>query len=281
MFLFIKQDIAFGMSEKMFGQNSLLAVYTLWLREMIRFYRQPSRVLGALGTPVIFWILIGSGIGTSFRAGSTAVGVGYLHYFFPGTILMVLLFTAIFSTISLIEDRREGFLQSVLVAPIPRSSFVLGKILGGTTLAFFQGMVFLCLAPLLGVPFTPWAWMATGLVVFVNAFALTGLGFVVAWRLHSVQGFHAVMNLFLMPLWFLSGALFPQEGAPPWLRMVMKCDPLTYGMAALRMALYGGKAELESLPSFGISILVSLLFGLSMFVLASWSAGRRSIEDFG
>ena len=109
-------------------------VLTLWIRELIRFYRQPSRVVGALGTPLVFWLLIGSGIGKSFKATSTVQNMDYLVYFFPGTILMIVLFTAIFSTISLIEDRKEGFLQSVLVAPIPRSSFVLGKILGRVNL---------------------------------------------------------------------------------------------------------------------------------------------------
>src|SRR5512147_1213291 len=126
----------------------LLATYTLWLREIVRFYRDRSRVLGALASPLVFWFLIGSGLGRSFRGGpAQPLPGGYLEYFYPGTLALILLFTAIFSTISLIEDRQAGFLQGVLVAPVPRSAIVLGKILGGTTLAALQGGVFLLLAP--------------------------------------------------------------------------------------------------------------------------------------
>src|SRR5882724_8199230 len=131
----------------------------LWLpslslakRELVRFRRQPHRVIGALATPIVFWLLIGLGMGHSFRGEGQPGGEDYLQFFFPGTILMILLFTAIFSTISIIEDRREGFLQSVLVAPVPRMAIVLGKVLGGTVLAFGQGLIFLILAPLIGMP---------------------------------------------------------------------------------------------------------------------------------
>src|ERR1041384_8208853 len=126
-----------------------LASFTLWQREIVRFFRQRSRVIGALGPPILFWFLIGSGLGNSFHMGlsTPAEGINYLQYFFPGTVSLIILFTAIFSTISVIEDRHEGFLQSVLVAPLSRLSLVLGKILGGTTLAFVQALLFLCLAP--------------------------------------------------------------------------------------------------------------------------------------
>jgi len=259
----------------MFQRNSLLTVYTLWQRELVRFYRQPSRVAGALGTPFIFWLLIGSGIGSSFSREN------YLVYFFPGTILMILLFTAIFSTISLIEDRHQGFLQSVLVAPVPRESLVLGKILGGSTLAFLQGVIFLSLAPLMGISVNPQAWLGMAFVIFINAFALTGLGFIVAWRLRSIQGFHAIMNLFLMPLWFLSGALFPPEGAPAWLRLLMKANPLTYGLAALRRMIFQGNQNFGELPDLNVSLLICLCFGLAMFFLASQAARVRKVEDLG
>jgi len=251
----------------------LLAVKTLWLREMIRFYRQPSRVVGALGTPFVFWLLIGSGIGSSFRE------MNYAIYFFPGTIMMILLFTAIFSTISLIEDRREGFMQSVLVAPISRSSLVLGKILGGATLAFIQGLLFLLLAPIVGISLSLTGWLVTSAVLFLNAFALTGLGFIIAWKLQSIQGFHAIMNLFLIPLWFMSGALFPPEGAPTWIQVVMKCNPLTYGMALLRRAMFGDQADVLQLPPVAMSLVITIVFGLGLFLFASLIAGRRKVED--
>src|SRR5688500_1029719 len=140
-------------------------------------------------------------------------GDSYIRYFFPGTLVMILLFTAIFSTISIIEDRREGFLQSVLVAPVPRSGIVLGKVLGGTVLAAGQGLLFLLLAPLVGFHFSILSILAAVGVMLLLAFALTALGFCIAWRMNSTQGFHAIMNLFLMPMWFLSGALFPVDNA--------------------------------------------------------------------
>ncbi len=204
-----------------------LPAFTLWKRELVRFVRQPSRVIGALVPPILFWILIGSGLGDSFRPSN------YLQYFFPGTILLIVLFTAIFSTISIIEDRHEGFLQSVWVAPIPRTSLVLGKIAGGTTLAFLQGLLFIALAPTIGLK-VPLASLPLLLgLLFLISFGLTGLGFFIAWRLDSTQGFHAIMNLFLMPMWLLSGALFPITGAPPWLQAVMRINPLSYGLSAL------------------------------------------------
>src|ERR1700733_5008753 len=135
----------------------LLASYTLWQREIVRFFRQRSRVIGALGPPILFWVLIGSGLGNSFKTQRALVttDVDYMQYFFPGTIALIVLFTAIFSTISIIEDRHEGFLQSVLVAPLSRESLVLGKIAGGTTLAFVQALIFLCFAPLIGITIHP------------------------------------------------------------------------------------------------------------------------------
>src|SRR5205809_7287768 len=122
-------------------------------RELIRFLRQRHRIVGALATPIVFWLLIGAGMNRSFKSDAPG-GENYLHYFFPGTVLMILLFTAIFSTISVIEDRREGFLQGVLVAPVSRMSIVLGKILGGTILAFGQGLVLLVVGPLVGIKLT-------------------------------------------------------------------------------------------------------------------------------
>ncbi len=253
-------------------KNAFLAAWTLWLREMIRFYRQPSRILGAIGSPLIFWLLIGSGIGTSFRSSASGSRT-YLDYFFPGTLLLILLFTAIFSTISIIEDRREGFLQTVLIAPIPRFSLILGKILGGATLAFAQSVLFLLLVLVIGVRLDGWHISATLALLFLNAFVLTCLGFVIAWHFNSTQGFHAVMNLFLMPIWILSGALFPIEGASGWIQAIMKINPISYGLAALRISLFGSSAS--SFP-FSFSVLVLSLFGIFLFVLAVFSVNQKA-----
>jgi ABC-2 type transport system permease protein len=259
--------------------NYVLCAYTLLNREVVRFLRQRHRIVGALGTPVLFWILIGSGLGRSFRAPGAAAatsGADYLKYFFPGTIMLILLFTAIFSTISIIEDRREGFLQGVLVAPVPRSAIVLGKLLGGTVLAALQGLLFVLLAPFVGghLSLASGAYLIATLVLM--SFALTGLGFVIAWRLDSTQGFHAIMNLFLMPLWFLSGALFPVDGAPAWLRRAMQINPLTYSLSSLQIGLYRSSASaLPWLQSPSICLEITAAFAVLMFVACAVVGSRR------
>src|SRR5882672_18305 len=131
----------------------MLPAFTLWWRELVRFYRQRSRVVGVIASPLVFWLVIGSGFGTSFRSGDASGQQHYLDYFYPGALIMIVLFTSIFTMMSVIEDRKEGFLLSVLVAPVPRSAIVLGKVLGGTTLAALQGLIFLAFAPLIGVRF--------------------------------------------------------------------------------------------------------------------------------
>ncbi|HEX6863355.1 MAG TPA: ABC transporter permease, partial [Thermoanaerobaculia bacterium] len=196
---------------------TLLPAYTLWKREIVRFFRQPSRVAGAAGSPLVFWLLIGSGLRGSFRLPGGPADLDYLEYFFPGTVVLVLLFAAIFSTISIIEDRHEGFLQGVLVAPVSRAAIVAGKVLGGATLAWLQGMAFLALAPLSGIPLSIGSALAAAGVLAVLAVSMTAIGFAFAWVLDSVQGFHAIMNLVLVPMWRLSGAFFPLSGAPAWL----------------------------------------------------------------
>src|SRR5262249_49619898 len=158
---------------------------------------------------------IGSGFGRSFRAGTT--DQHYLEYFYPGALIMIVLFTSIFTMMSVIEDRKEGFLLSVLVAPVSRSAIVLGKVLGGTTLATIQGLIFLIFAPLAGVHISFASFFPIVITVFLVSFALTALGFAIAWRMDSTQAFHAIINLFLIPLWLLSGALFPLSGAAGWL----------------------------------------------------------------
>ena len=244
----------------------MLAVYTLWRRELTRFFRQPSRIASAVATPLVFWLLIGSGLSGSFRLPGGPADVDYMEYYFPGTIVLVLLFAAIFSNISVIEDRREGFLQGVLVAPVGRASMVTGKVLGGGTLAWLQGIVFLALAPAAGIQLTVPSVLAAAGVLALLALALSALGFACAWKLESVQGFHAIMNLVLMPMWLLSGAFFPASGAPGWLAALMRLNPLTYGIAALRHAFYGAALG-EGMPGAALSLTVTLAVGLVSFAL--------------
>src|SRR5437879_1619982 len=251
----------------------LLPAFTLWWREIVRFYRQRSRVIGVIASPVLFWLVIGSGFGTSFRSGGAAGQEHYLDYFYPGALIMIVLFTSIFTMMSVIEDRKEGFLLSVLVAPVSRSAIVLGKVLGGTTLSTIQGLIFLVFAPLVGIHIGFGSYVLVAITVFLVSFALTALGFAIAWPMDSNQAFHAIINLFLIPLWLLSGALFPLSGASPWLRLVMQINPLTYGVEALRQLLYPatGGTLFESMATL-------VLFSLFMFGLAFLMANRRTTK---
>ena len=237
---------------------------------------------------MLFWLLFGVGMHRSFRLGGEELAdQSFLAYYFPGTLVLILLFTAIFATISIIEDRREGFLQSVLVAPIPRWSMVLGKVLGGSLIALTQGLLFLLLAWTLSIELG-WSALA-GLVTFLfgSAVALTSLGFVLAWRMESTQGFHAIMNLVLMPLWLLSGAFFPvpppQTGAA-WSQLVlhgiMRINPVTYCVAGVRRLLYD-ESVLTAIwvPGLDTCWIVTTMFAVCMFATACRIARRTSAGD--
>ncbi len=253
----------------------MLPAFTLWWREVVRFYRQRSRVVGVIASPLLFWLVIGSGFGTSFRSGNAAGQQHYLDYFYPGALIMIVLFTSIFTMMSVIEDRKEGFLLSVMVAPVPRSAIVLGKVLGGTTLATIQGLIFLAFAPFVGVHMTVESFLLVVVVVFLVSFALTALGFAIAWPMDSSQAFHAIINLFLIPLWLLSGSLFPLSGASGWLRLLMRINPLTYGVEALRSLLYP-----EGPAAWPLSTSMGALggFTLVMFGVAFVMVNRRSTK---
>jgi ABC-2 type transport system permease protein len=254
--------------------DAALAAASLALRELRRFFRQRTRIVGALGQPILFWILFGAGLGGSFRMPGAGASAGYAAYFLPGVAVMILLFTAIFSTISIIEDRREGFLQAVLVSPIPRGSLVLGKVLGGCILAVIQALVFIGIAPLLAsigavapvsVNLSLPTWLAAIAWMTAIAFVLTSLGYLIAWPMDSTQGFHAVMSVFLMPMWLLSGAFFPvpEQG---WLSWIMRANPLTYGLAGLRRLMNpGDAAALAALPSWPVCIGVTAFMAAALF----------------
>ncbi|HEY6968800.1 MAG TPA: ABC transporter permease [Candidatus Angelobacter sp.] len=254
--------------------NPLLPAFTLWWREIVRFYRQPARVIGVIISPLLFWIVIGAGFGTSLQARATGQE-NYLNYFFPGALIMIVLFTSIFTMMSVIEDRNEGFLLSVMVAPVHRSSIVLGKVLGGATLSAFQGLLFLIFAPFIGIRLGIEQFLIVALVVFLTAFALTALGFAIAWRMESTQGFHAIINLFLIPLWLLSGALFPVSGASGWIRVIMEINPLTYALDALQLVMFPATHP-ASILSLWRSIAVMVAFTAVVFLAGFAIANRRT-----
>lgn len=258
----------------------LLAAWTLCQRELVRFFRQRNRVFGAIGQPLIFWVLFGAGFGPSFQPPGVDTQVSFSEYFFPGTIALIVLFTAIFTTISVIEDRREGFLQGVLVAPVPRWAMVLGKIGGGASIALLQGLIFLLLGYALGVRPTPIAFAVAVVYLAILSVALTALGFFFAWRTDSTQGYHAVMSLLLFPMWLLSGAFFP--GDTGWLAWIMRLNPLTYGVAGLRRVLYLGVENpplSPGLPSMLTCWTITLLFAAATYGAAWWITNRPNKVD--
>ncbi len=244
----------------MLGKAFWLPVATLWRRELIRFWREKARVLGFVGSPLVFWLVVGSGFGN-------------LAFFFPGALTLTVMFSAVFSTMSLIEDRREGFLLSMLVSPAPRSALVVGKTLGSATLAWIQGLIFLAFAPLAGARLGLSQLVESVGVIFLISITFTLLGFLIAWRTDSSQGFHAVMNLLLVPLWMLSGALFPASGAHGWIKVVMAANPLTYSLALLRRVLDPNLAAGN--PSLAASLIVTVASAAVLLAASTAVANQK------
>ncbi|MCH2174116.1 MAG: ABC transporter permease [Lentisphaeria bacterium] len=233
--------------------------WSLFRREVVRFLRQRSRLIGAFIQPVLFWAVLSSGMKASFKpAGYESVSA--LDYFMPGFMIMIVLFTAIFSTFSIIEDRKDGFLQGLLVSPAPRLSIVIGKLAAGSFLGVLQALVFF----LISLPFTEQSMSFINFVFSIVillwiGFTLTGLGFLFAWKMESTQGFHSVIMLVMLPMWFFSGAFFPVTGIPTWMQMCMKLNPLTYGMDMIRLTM---AKELPKIEQIGTPAIFFAIFTL-------------------
>lgn len=266
------------------AQAWLWSAYTLAVREVVRFLRQRSRVMSAIGQPIIFWILFGAGLAGSFQAGGGEIGdgVSFQEYFLPGVAVLIVLFTSIFSSISVIQDRNEGFLQGVLVAPVPRASIVLGKVLGGTFLALLQAFLFILIAPLLHlVNMAPemhfnisvLSVLGAALFLALISLGLCALGYLFAWKIDSVQGYHGVMSLILLPMWLISGAFFPGDQSV-WLSWLMRLNPLTYGVAGLRQVMSSSPTGLSNLPPFWLCLLVTAAFAIGCLLVDIWVTRR-------
>lgn len=221
-------------------REDLDTIGVLVRRDLVRFFREKSRVVGALVQPLLFWLMIGSGMSSTFVLPG-ARDVSYLQYFYPGVVVMVVLFTAIFTTMSVIEDRHSGFLQAVLVAPGSRTSVVLGKSLGAACVALTQSALFILLAPFAGFSFLAIDWPALMTALVLGSMGLCTLGFAVAWWLDSTAGYHVVMSLILLPMWILSGAMFPAP-ASGVISVIQLLNPIAYAVSAVRRALHGGIA---------------------------------------
>ncbi|SFQ95160.1 ABC transporter permease [Desulfoscipio geothermicus] len=239
----------------------LRGIYIIWLREVIRFFREKTRIVGMLGQPLLYLLIVGNGLAATFKVPDAPPGFSYVQFMYPGILGMAVLFTSIYSAISIVWDREFGFLKEVLVAPVPRWTVAVGKALGGSTVAVMQGTIFILLAPLIGVALSPLMVLKLMGVLLVMAFAITSLGITIASRMETMEGFQMIMNFLIMPLFFLSGAMFPLRGVAPWMETLMRLDPLTYGVDALRNIMYGDTPLRDFLVQFSL--------GLDLLVVAA------------
>jgi len=239
----------------------------LMRREFVRTVRQPSRFFAAIITPALIWVLLASGFADSFAPPGSDGSYG--AFLVPGMAAMVVVFGSMFGAIALIEDRREGFLQGVMVGPAPRWSIGLGKLTPATLISWVQGLIVLLLA-LPGAETGPIGWMIAAAVMLAISIGVNGLTLAFAWRMNSVAGFHGVMNLVLMPLWLLSGSVFPRDGASGWMASLMTANPLTHCTEALRAALIG---QTPSAGQWTATILVTA----AGVALATLSVPKRSL----
>ncbi|WP_258358763.1 ABC transporter permease [Moorella sulfitireducens] len=260
---------------------ALRAIYTIWYREFIRFIRERSRIIGMIGQPLLYLLIVGQGISAAmgFRGVPAAVPVNYVQFMYPGILAMSVLFTSIFSGVSIIWDREFGFLKEVLVAPVPRWAIALGKALGGSTVALIQASIMLLLAPLIKVSLTPVTILKLLGILFLISLGLTFLGIAIASRMSTMEGFQMFMNFLVMPMFFLSGAMFPMTNLPGWMNFLMKLDPLTYGVDALRRLIYAGTdpRALQYLVHYSLGFDVAVVIALALLLgfLGSLSFSRQ------
>ncbi|MEK6538389.1 MAG: ABC transporter permease [Nitrospirota bacterium] len=244
--------------------SNFTGIYTIWLRDLRRFWRDKPRIIAATVQPALFLLILGTGLSrgitTTFQ---TENHEGYLVFIFPGIIGMAILFTSVFSAISIVWDREIGFLKEVMVAPISRWAVAIGKSLGGGTVATLQGCLMLVFAPIIGVDMGIWTVIVLIPLMLFVAISLTSMGIVAAAYMHSMQGFTVVMNFIMLPMFFLSGAMFPIEKLPVWLDIMVKVNPMTYGVDLLRRTTIStGHFSLFT------DLLVMGIFGLVMTALA-------------
>jgi ABC-2 type transport system permease protein len=217
-------------------RSDLRAIRVVWQRELIRFSRDRARMVTALVQPILFLFVLGTGLSRLASAGTH--GVDLRTFVYPGVLAMAVLFTAMFSAASIVWDREFGFLREMLVAPVGRGAIVIGKCLGGATVAGFQGVIMICIAGLVSVPYAPVMILEVLILQLLLAFALTAFGVMMAARMSQMQSFMALMQMVILPLFFLSGALFPVSGLPTWLNVLNRLDPITYAVDPIRRAVF-------------------------------------------
>ena len=259
--------------------RDLKGAYTIWYRDVIRFSRDRPRIIAALAQPMLYLFVFGTGLGSAM-SGSQAGAVDFRQFMFPGTLAMTVLFTAIFSAISIVWDREFGFLKEVMVAPVSRTAVALGKVAGGATVAMFQGVVALLLAPVVGVKLSIEQIVAIVGLMLLLATVMTSFGILIAARQKSMEGFQMMMNFLMMPMFFLSGAFFPLRGVPLWMSWLATVDPVTYGVDSLRQAVLRRSVPAEMLSALTIhpmatNVLVMALLSVAFIIPAVWQFGRQ------
>jgi ABC-2 type transport system permease protein len=217
-------------------RSELRAIKIVWRRELIRFRADRLRMITSLVQPLLFLFVLGSGLQSLSRASTH--GVNLKTFIYPGILCISVMFTAMFSAASIVWDREFGFLREMMVAPVRRSSIVIGKCLGGATVAGFQGVIIICLAGLVHVPYAPLLILGVFGLQLLLAFAITAFGIMVAVRIKQMQSFMGVMQMLVMPMFFISGALFPVAGLPGWLTVLNRLDPLTYAVDPMRRLVF-------------------------------------------
>ncbi len=262
----------------------LRGVWVVAYREIQRLLHDKTRIVSSLVQPLLFFVMFGAGFGRSI--GGMAPGVNFIQFLFPGIVAQTIFMTSIFSGMSVVWDREFGFLRELLVAPISRTGIVLGKVVGGGVLALFQAAMVLILAPILKVSITPEILLKAIPLAILFSFSLSSLGILMASRMRSQQGFQMMMQLFIMPMIFLSGAFFPLNNVPNWLATVSKLNPLTYGVDAIRHAFLDhvgppGAPGYVSLTMFGHPItmiddaLIVGIMGVGLLIAAAWTFNRQ------
>jgi len=260
--------------------SNLRGVYTIWYRDILRFWRDRIRLIGAIFLPLLFLFVFGSGL--SSRMAMFGSGVNFAQFMFPGIIGMTVLMSSFMAGVSVVWDREFGFLKEVLVAPISRASVAGGKTLGAATIALIQGAVILLFAPLVGVSLSPGTVFMLLPLMFLLAAAMGSFGVLLATRIRTIEAFQAVMQMLTFPMVFLSGVFFPLQGVPTWMSVLTKINPATYGIATIRQIVLGVPPD----SPFGINLLghtmslwnnVALLavFGTTMTLLAMQSFGSQ------
>jgi len=246
------------------------AMLMVWRRDIIRLFRMPTRLISGIAQPLLFLLVLGAGLEAAI-GNRGAGGVDYQQYLFPGILAMSVLTSSLFSSMAIVWDREFGFMREMLVAPVSRSSIVLGKALGGGSVSVFQGIVLVAAAPIVGVSFTVGSFFEMFGLLLLLAFSLTAFGMVIASRMQRMESFQMVMALVMQPMLFLSGAIFPLVKLPDWLGVITRLNPATYGVDAIRRAVLPSAAKLTifdwTVPIWA-DALFTVAFGALMLTLA-------------